>query len=793
MHADKKQEDLRNMTRKTSNYRERGRAVFLAAIMVLSVVAMTAAVGVPVAATHDPGDTDQEIALNEDPRVFVGQHVVFNLTGANASTDFRIVGDNEGEEGVFTTDSDGHSPVIDTSNFAADDYDVIHDTNDTVATSFRLRTQSLDASFDPGTIDEGENSTLVLETQRTSNFNVTITSPDETFEDSDLEAIFENATSAGDFSVQVSNLTGGLGTPAEIAATLENEDPGTHDFDVDVTDSTASDTASVDIESVSVPDAEADFVNDPYTGIVGDHVTMDLETTQVSTMNVTVDGPGYSAELELGNVSDEVEIEFNTFEAGQGTPSAAYSLDGATLDNATETEFGGDFRLDPEDYDLAVTIEGEEDESDFAGLSLLERSTDDATTHIAPKGTSLDTDDLSDWTAHDEVAINDELLVRVNVTGVFAYIDDNITVNGTSFGVELQNPDRYQTADEFDLTDPGVSLTRDEANGKLYIVIDMESSNQSFEDGQEWEATFAISDDNPYVDDGESASAAFTVVDRDVGLDVVESPYQMTPTNDSFATGTSTLAPGTEVNVRFRKGGADGFIRTVDTDVNADGIWNATEDFSDRSVGEEFEIRVRSGGTTYVDDAAANFSDVPERDTTKTVAKLQEENQELQAALDEANATIEEQTAQISELTERAEGAESEAEFLRERVSNLESALDNTEQELEDTRTSLNQEIDSLESEIQSLEQLNSQLTSDLNSAQNELDAIWGLLEQYGIERGDDPQAGLEELNEMLANASSGDSDSDSDSDAQPGFTPIVALIALLGGGALLARREFDR
>ncbi len=62
----------------TNSYREKGRAVFLAAMMVLSVVAGSAALVGTAAANHSPDDS--ETNLNDTPRLYQGQTGVVSLS-----------------------------------------------------------------------------------------------------------------------------------------------------------------------------------------------------------------------------------------------------------------------------------------------------------------------------------------------------------------------------------------------------------------------------------------------------------------------------------------------------------------------------------------------------------------------------------------------------------------------------------------------------------------------------------------------------------------------------------------
>ncbi|WP_227374416.1 hypothetical protein [Haladaptatus halobius] len=86
-----------------------------------------------------------------------------------------------------------------------------------------------------------------------------------------------------------------------------------------------------------------------------------------------------------------------------------------------------------------------------------------------------------------------------------------------------------------------------EENDKLYLVLDTLKPEYGIEVGDEYEVTFEIGADNPLVNDPETATTSFTVVERRVELDYTGDVIVVE--NETTIGGNTTLAPGTTINV----------------------------------------------------------------------------------------------------------------------------------------------------------------------------------------------------------------------------------------------------
>jgi PGF-CTERM protein len=153
-----------------------------------------------------------------------------------------------------------------------------------------------------------------------------------------------------------------------------------------------------------------------------------------------------------------------------------------------------------------------------------------------------------------------------------------------------------------------VDVVTDDQNGSLYVHVDsaamLESDNfpdgNSFEEGDTVNVTLKFYEESDLVDENTKIFATFEIVEPDAefdsnaedadGDDIVE----VEAAADQRITGTTNLAPGTEVNVRARATGDSPFLFSNETTVTPNGTFNVTFDFSNVSSEQEFDLEVSS-------------------------------------------------------------------------------------------------------------------------------------------------------------------------------------------------------
>lgn len=239
---------------------------------------------------------------------------------------------------------------------------------------------------------------------------------------------------------------------------------------------------------------------------------------------------------------------------------------------------------------------------------------------------------------------------------------DDEDVPAFGFGYEQTNPQANQDRIEADLRGSAddsefpeeitdVELIPDPNNDSYYIIVrsdflaDDDGPEPAAEPGARFNTSFNVSGayqnlflrqddhvDPVDEDDQESAGNQFQLVDREAEFDTVNDTVRVAPAENETITGETTVAPGTEITVRARATGESPFLLTNTTTVNPDGTFAGTFDFSDVSVGQEFNTTIRSqsfeddvetdGLVTETDLAEVEISNQTTDGTTATVDRV---------------------------------------------------------------------------------------------------------------------------------------------------------------------------
>jgi len=366
------------MKSKNNTYRTKGRAVFLAAIMVLSVFAMPLALSGAGAAMPTLSEESYDRTAEDGDRLYQGQIVALNTTGTF---------DSEEEIDLFTTarNSDGDRVLDDfisieeVEQAASGDYYVLLDTEEldtgTYAVSqgsegdrisggtavdavrFTITEQAITAEFEDDTAaTSGGNSEVDFEVSSRQRNTYAINVSADGFDADDLVGIFNHSGAIGpnlgpsdtdgDNSLlnrsAVANNAGSSGyviidDDEDVLTILDGEQDFTLDFDdvdadeyefvVEVLDSTAA--ASDTIEVRDTGDEDASFTQGNFEVTQGDiaEITVEYDNGPDDGLIVIgdIDDDGYQLNVTLDDLGDddEVTLYFNTYLAG---------LDGADIE-----------------------------------------------------------------------------------------------------------------------------------------------------------------------------------------------------------------------------------------------------------------------------------------------------------------------------------------------------------------------------------------------------------------------------------------------------------------------------
>ncbi|WP_313692278.1 BGTF surface domain-containing protein [Halorarum halobium] len=668
------------------------RALFLTALMVFSVFAMTVAFGgSAAAAVGNQSDLTRDAEMNTGSTYWAGQQVLIDTGDDNASESWQVRSvDTDapnnigGLEEEFTLDENG-TAVIDTSDLDGT-YVVVNSTGDPITftdgdadghetdandASFEVAPMSLTTEFaddEAGNAGPSNSTELSISSNRGS-YNVTISSEDldadelhEIFNDSAAASMtVDTGTDGDDDAVQLSNIDDG-----DYTANFTDIDAGNYTFTVDATDTTASDTANITVNDVS--GGATSFETS----------TIEEEQGDIATFNVSISGAADTASVTFGDYSSigyqlnftaedgsgdgQVTVAINTYAAGNPDSTIdevvyATSEDDSVTnrDEAGTGELGsvlatGNYRLGTA-ANANQYVSAMDDPDDVGTLVIRERSTNSATIWTAPS-TDLDTDDDEDdavgiddlearmeggsLTESDEIALGDYVVVQVSATGLngTAQLSAANFTGDEEFGGDLTveqtgNIGNFQPkALNVSASQGSISLFTDQDSDSYYIAFQTDEvqwnrtvNNESVtpSDGETYEATYTVEDDfllgSTDSDDHQSVNTTFDTASRTVSID--DDPVNVTVGTNQTVSGTSSLAPGSEIQVRAESddGVQPAFFKSATAVVQPDGTWSAELDFSEQSTGDTFTVEADASNVDTVT-ADGNVVETLDTDTT---------------------------------------------------------------------------------------------------------------------------------------------------------------------------------
>lgn len=611
----------------------------------------------------------------------------------------------------------------------------------------------------------------------------------------------------------------------KIALTVASEESS---FGVDFSD-LDFDTYNFSVES-QVSSAEASFsieyteaadvsgsISDTTSAVRGDvaSFTVDLQNTDTAEVQVADLAGNYQANLTVQDASDDsdsddgqVTVHMNTYLAGHSDDAFSVVGENDQVTVNDQTEISDDFQLAAAGYNVQLNLNG--DQADSAALDVIDRSpsADSITAMTAPAGDDFDSVEAitSNGTQTDWATFGEHLAFEVEASGIFGYLNDDVDAEGLSLTLAQENYDgAYSNAPSFNVSGSAFDIVEDSANDRFFVTVDTDAlqNAEDLSDGDEYSVTFEIDgENNAYLGDDvtESVETMVTFEDPEVSFGTVEAPYQVLAEDGAEVRGSSTYAPGTELEIRASGGDIPTFQRYVNAVVQDDGSWTAEFDFSDRSVDEEFTLRV-IGESTTVD---AVLSDTAEWETSGASEELQQRVSELETLLNETMDELEDKNTTIEELrTELNETGGASQELLEQKnatISELENQTESLNQQLAQAESDLlnsttemadlNEEINALNLTVRTLEAENADLQNQTESLQSMLEERNSTVEeqQSTIDERDSTISELEDevssLEEELAAAE------ETTTASGPGFTAVLALVALMGAALLAVRRQ---
>lgn len=622
------------MTRKSNNTTLSAQAVLLSLVLLVSVVAM------PFAGTAMAATGDKTVASGGNATVWQGESLVYS--GASAQGDQVILRsvDSDGNPGEFvkeySADSDTDVKILTEDLDLEGKYVVMYDNNSDGAMEedahFEVFVQDLSVTAED--TDGNETNTVNNSTTGGNSLNFEIDSNRASYsvyitEDSldateDLANIFSggtvvDASTLDDYDQDVYKVD--ITSPQTLSGDFSEVDTSTYNFQFDVASTSASTTQEVNV--VDSSGANAQFDQAVYSEQTGDDFIFTVNTEDTGSFEVQfgdLENDGYTQTATV-NVDDvdasSVKMVFDTYTAGSD-PATPFSIHEDSQDDASISAQTNDTNLpspplEAGQYHFEAFANGET--TDISTVDLQERSTNGATTYIAPDTETLndleDIDESENLTQDSTVAKGDKFVFEFNASGM-SFLDEYDSSQLAEGGVLDTETGIYIEAEETNPgpnTDPATldlsqgTLITDGENDKFYLVFDESSFDLADEDN--YEATLYVTEDNPYVEESDSgtaneetASTDVTVVEQDVEFQNVNDDDFVEVTNgeEASVTADTTLAPGTETTViaQSLSGSDNPFSKMVEVEVAEDRTISTTFDMSVTEVGQEFTLQLQN-------------------------------------------------------------------------------------------------------------------------------------------------------------------------------------------------------
>ena len=569
-----------------------------------------------------------------------------------SADEFRVI-DTSNLEGDYVITRDGRNNVVETDETGVEIDD--GDADDAADFAVEISVQRLDVEFDDDELRLGQATTVEIDSNR-GTFTLNVSETDEQLTASEIAELFdaEDPQQLDDDVVAIATSSGAELEFNTSDLSFDLDEGETYEFRFDVQDTTAEDTANVTIGDEI--EGQIDFTDAVFVQNRGDIVNVTFETQELDNVTLDIGGQeaGYNASLVIEPEDDFVAVEINTFMVGDNPAdiegdfdiSDAFDVTVGSLDVDRSSEDALSRVMEVGLYDLSASNE-DGDELDVAVLQIEERSTDSLTVHTAPSREFTRLNNLerileradNGWvTESDEIAIapsdradgrqGDAIVHELSASGLEGYLAATGT---TSVG-------EFATSDEFTLSmwqlnpsqnrlpktlseETGADafhLVADPANNTYYIVAksDRLAFDRTVESpgsatgltegdgdfelrrGDEFNVSVTTTStfENYFIRGGEAGnqtvSDEFDVVDRTLSFDTIGGNVTVDAVENAEITGVTSVAPGTELNVRARATGESPFLMTNRTRIDADGEFAAIFDFSDVEEGQEFTASV---------------------------------------------------------------------------------------------------------------------------------------------------------------------------------------------------------
>ena len=658
---------------------------------------------------------------------------------------------------------------------------------------------ALTADFSAESASEGDELTFDFESTdslASDNATVEVTDSAEEREFTDVDSIEEG--DKGNITLDVGNSEAAafsFGSTADnhvVNMTLEDFDDDSDEVILEYNTNNAGSSSDSVTEGYSGPDTSgADTVEATAEdqGWTAHNATITHFYTQTG-LDAGETLPASSWDLEVGahgqavdSLTDENTIDSAEFVAsGDDYGTFSISERSAPSEAVTETAPGGDNAHSFDDYQDATVSETDtiaavdEDNGDSLFLTVDDYNANGSVSDLADQfDTNGDKFNSQDGdvgaTLFEETGISIEL-VKQDSGAISSDAEWNSSYDADSSVVS----DGYEKPDT-DLDVDLLSAEDGDYNGNLIFEIDYQEAidNDNLEVGESYDVNFNVSEsESSLTDEDYSSSSEISIEEPEVEWEEVD---ELPANAEATATGTTNVAPGSDIITKADSPGDEGgFIKDDDANVS-DGTFEAVFDLENEQVGSMFDLTAE-GPFGEADDEVEDVELVESTDDGDD-NESDEEGLGVSASADDITVG---DTAEFDVTVENYEDANTTADL----------TLENADGEEVDTGSVDVNADDDASATLSASDLSEGDHTFTVTADDGEFDdsAEVSLTVNPEDDGSEDEDTGSEDTGSEDTGSEDGDDGEDDDSSSVPGFGVAVALVALLSAAMLALRKQ---
>lgn len=531
-------------------------AILISIILVIAVLGSAALV---------TGDEHVDEELDDGEFYWSGQSIGAE-EGIDDDSTYRLYQDDNFIQELSTDDGWLN---IDTENYGEGEFDVLRTDGEHIA-SYQVMEQGLNVTADPEQSIEGsgEDVTFSFKSDRAT-FDIQVSSSGlSASELEELLTVEDERVENTEDAIIVADVEPG----EEIVSDTDSLQYGTYEISWDVTDSTASDTTT--IEYYSSPRGSASFITSVHTENRGDVATSTLALDGVETVDIQIGEDFYQHNVTLRDANNNgmVSFEFDLYEAGAGNQPVSAG-DGTELEAAEDDVDMPEERLAAGTYEMIARVDGTE--RDRAFLDVLPIEVDGTTTMVLPEHKDVNRETVMDDAIETTtVAEQDTPIIRVDTTSVYSAFSERVApenldpdssfVDNHGFSLTISDDESR----EADLRESR-ELYVEPSEKAFYLVLDthslpgMDSESdeaREIESLNEFSAEFVFTMTSPLIEDedGEVTVSNELDIQEDAVIpthdeedyDVSDmNPFTIQNSSNETLTAETSLSPGTDITL----------------------------------------------------------------------------------------------------------------------------------------------------------------------------------------------------------------------------------------------------